>query len=156
MNDWIDRMAENYEPKDKRLQREKDIRLHDASVIKSKAPQFWDSLIERLKSDSARLSEKFSDNTARQCSVTNFAGHWEIRGRKMPARILRMRLDPEGQIVYIDVVEQADRGKENAVGSEQIKITVNGDEELEWVFSGQRYSSASELSRALISEVISQ
>jgi hypothetical protein len=150
MPDWIDKLAE----KDKVLaggrKTQEELRLHKARVISAKAQEFYDALIERLRSDSSKLRETFQDNRSRQCDVVTNGIDWEIRGCKLPWRVINMRLNIAGQIVDIAESKRETRDRVVPDGRDQIKITVNGDEELEFMYRGQTHLTPDSLAQALI------
>jgi len=155
MTDWIDKLAEKdkVQAADRRTQEE--LRLHKAKVISAKASGFYDALIERLQGDSSKLGETFPNDRSRQCDVVKAGLDWEIRGCKLPWRIVNLRLNVAGQIV--DIVESIREARDRVVdaGRDEIRITVNDDEELEFTYRGRKHVTPDSLAQALIQRAIS-
>ena len=153
MTDWIDKLAEKDKAQAEDRRTQEELRLHKAKMISAKAPEFYNALIERLQVDSSKLREKFPNDRSRQCDVVKAALDWEIRGCKLPWRIVNMRLNVAGQIV--DIAETVREARDRVVpdGRDQIKITVNDDEELEFTYRGRRHVTPDSLAEALIQRV---
>lgn len=148
--DWIDKLAEKDKAQAEDRRTQEELRLHKAKVISAKAQDVFDVLIERLQADSSKLRETFPTDRSRQCDVVKAGLDWEIRGCKLPWRIVNMRLNVAGQIV--DIVESIREARDRVVpdGRDQIKITVNDDEELEFAYRGRAHVMPDSLAEALI------
>jgi hypothetical protein len=80
MPDWIDKLKERNKSLAASGQTQEELRLDRAKVIRAKAPELWDSFIERLQTDSSKLKEAFPNNTSCQCTVIETAIGFELRG----------------------------------------------------------------------------
>jgi hypothetical protein len=150
MSDWIDKVEEGDKAQAEKRARQEELRLHKAKVITANAPPWWNSVIEQLQTDSAKLREKFPNETERQCTLIKSASDWELQGCKLPWKILNMQLNVPGQCVDITESKRESRDKVTQVGKTQIKITVNADEELEFRYQASAYLVPAELAQALI------
>lgn len=153
MTDWIDNLAARDQTKAEQNRTQDEIRLLKAKIIEAKAPEFWDALIETLRSDCEKLRKTFPDNTSRQCNLVKSGSDWKLEGSKLPWRILILHFNPKGQSVDIFEGVQESRDLQNRSAPSQIKITVNRDEELEFVYRGRPHMRPASLAQELISYV---
>jgi len=71
MSDWINSMKSKDDDAARQAQNELGLRLHRAEVIRAKAPIFWESLMDSLKSDCIKLAEMFPNDLSRHCRFTS-------------------------------------------------------------------------------------
>lgn len=150
MPDWIDKLAEKDRAQAERRQTQEELRLHNAKVIRAKASEWWDAVIERLQADCSKLRETFPQDQHRQCNLINNGMDWELSGCKLPWKILNLRLNVDGQSV--DIVESIREARDRTapVGRDAIKIGVRSDEWMEFTFKGRAYQTPESLAQALI------
>lgn len=98
MSDWIKKLREHVDEDVKTKQHESEMRLHRATLIRAKAPAFWQSLTERVKADCQKLSEAFRDDLSRQCSFEmNRHDVFQVQGHPNARSVtLRLHLNLEG------------------------------------------------------------
>jgi|CZKY01.1.fsa_nt_gi hypothetical protein len=147
MSDWIDKLAASDRAQAESHKTQDELRLHKAKIIAAKAPEFWNAVIERLGVDSTKLRETFPDDRSRQCSLIKNGMDWELSGCKLPWRILSFRLNVDGQLV--DIVESRKEALDRTVpkGRDQIRITVNSDEDLEFRYRGTTHVTPDSLAQ---------
>jgi hypothetical protein len=153
MPDWIDKLKERRKALAESGQTHEELTLHAANVIRAKAPEFWDSFIERLHADSSKLKEVFPNNISCQCTVVKTAIGCELRGCKLPWRELSMRLNVDEQSVDIDERKREATDRIIPAGHDEIRVTVNDYEELEFTFKGRAHITPGSLAQHLIEYV---
>ena len=147
---WIDDDKAASDEGDNRLRLGIELRLHKAKIVAAKLPGIVNALIEHLRSDCARLLAEFPHRLEKQCSLSQGGPPYILSGCKTPWKVLKMQPNIAG--AYIDISESRleSRGREISVGSEQIRIEVNDEDELELYFRGIRYLMPDALAAALI------
>jgi hypothetical protein len=153
MTDWIDKLKERNRSLAASGQTQEGLGLDRAKVIRAKAPEFWDSFIERLRADSSKLRQAFPNNTSCQCTVIKTAIGCELRGCKLPWRELSMRLNIDDQSVDIDEHKREAQDRIIPAGHGEIRITVNDYEELEFTYKGRAHITPESLAQHLIEYV---
>ncbi|HEY4740044.1 MAG TPA: hypothetical protein VIH76_05570 [Candidatus Acidoferrales bacterium] len=153
MTDWIDKLREKRKALAESGQTQEELALHAARVIRAKAPEFWDSFLERLQTDSCKLKEVFPNNLSCQCTAVKTASGCELRGCKLPWRELRMRLNVDEQSVDIDEHKREAPDRIIPAGYDEIRITVNDYEELEFTYKGRAHITPGSLAQHLIEYV---
>lgn len=151
MTDWIDKLAASDQVKAEQSRTRDELRLHRAKIIEAKAPEFWDAVLEKLRSDCAKLRDTFPDDPSRHCNLTKAGIDWELQGSKLP--ILNMRFNPKGHSVDIFESIKEARDKTAASVRGQIKISVNKDDELEFHYRSKTHIATDSLAQHLISLV---
>ena len=71
---WLDQQVESIKQGDARARHREEVRLHDARVIESQAPQFWDDLIASLEEYAAALNERLSGQIEHRITLTHGKG----------------------------------------------------------------------------------
>lgn len=150
MSDWIDKLNGKRKALAESGQTQEELTLDAAEVIRTKAPEFWDSFIDRLQADSSKLKEVFPNNLSCQCIVVKTAIGCELRGCKLPWLELRMRLNVGEQSVDIDERKREAPDRMVPAGYDEIRITVNDYEELEFIYKGRAHVTPGSLARHLI------
>jgi hypothetical protein len=153
MPDWIDKLKEKRKALAESGQTQEGLTLHAAKLIRAKAPEFWDSFIERLQADSSKLKEVFPHNINCQCTAVKTAIGCELRGCKLPRQELRMRLNVDEQSVDIDEHKKEAPDRIIPAGYDEIRITVNDYEELEFTYKGRAHITPASLAQHLIEYV---
>ena len=153
MTDWIDKLKEKRKALAESGQAQEELRLDRARVIRAKAPEFWNSFIEQLQADSSKLKEVFPNNISCQCTVVKTAIGCELRGCKLPWRELSMRLNVDEQSVDIDERKRETPDRIIPAGYDDIRITVNDYEELEFTYKGRAHVTPRSLAQHLIEYV---
>src|ERR1700684_4513117 len=153
MPDWIDKLKEKRKALGESGQAQEELRLDRARVIRAKAPEFWNSFIEQLQADSSKLKEVFPNNISCQCTVVKTAIGCELRGCKLPWRELSMRLNVDEQSVDIDEPKGEAPDRNIPAGDDDIRITVNDYEELEFTYKGRAHVTPGSLAQHLIEYV---
>jgi hypothetical protein len=150
MPDWIDKLAEKDKAQAEQRQTQEELRLHNAKVIKAKAPEWWDAVIERLQTDCSKLRETFPNDARRQCTLVKNGMDWELSGCKLPWKIFNFRLNVDGQSVDIVESRKEARDRTEPAGRDAIKISIRSDEWMEFTFRGHAYQTPESLAQALI------
>jgi hypothetical protein len=153
MPDWIDKLKEKRKALSDSGQTQEELALHAARVITTKAPEFWNSLIERLQADSTKLKAVFPNNVSCQCTLVKTAIGCELRGCKLPWRELSMRLNVDEQSVDIDERKREAPDRIIPGGYDEITISVNDYEELEFTYKGRAHVTPGSLAQHLIEYV---
>lgn len=153
MTDWIDKLAASEQAKAEQNRTQDELRLHRAKIIEAKAPEFWDAVLEKLRSDCAKLRDTFPDDRSRHCNLIKSGIDWELQGSKLPLGILNMRFNPKGHSVDIFESIKEARDKTAASVRDQIKISVNKDDELEFHYRSKTHIAPDSLAQHLISFV---
>ena len=153
MTDWIDELATRDKAKAEQNRTQDELRLHRAKIIEAKAPEFWDALIEKLSSDCPRLRKMFPDDRNRHCNLVKSGIDWTLQGSKLPWRILILHFNPKGQSVDISEGVQETRDRTTRSEPDQVKISANRDDELEFVYRNKTHTTPASLAQHLISYV---
>jgi len=74
---------------------------------------------------------------------------WTLQGCKIPRKILQMRLNVAGQSVDICEGRKESRDRTASLGSDQIAIKINTEDEIEFYFRGMRYLTPEDLAEGL-------
>lgn len=149
MNDWIDneKAAADAQAEDRKV--DGLLRLHKAKLISAKAPWFWNACLECLHSDSEKLRATFPNEMSKQFALMSDGIVCTIQGCKVPWKILQMQLNVVGQSVDISEGRKESRNKTIPVGSDQIAIKINTEDEIEFYFRGVRYLAPNDLAAGL-------
>jgi hypothetical protein len=147
---WIDDDKSAEDERDNRRKINDELRLHKARLLAAKAPKFLSVLFECLRTDCADLFSKFSGNLEKQCSYCTDTYTHSIQGCKLPWKVLKMQPNIQGHCIDLAEGRRESRDREVPVGPDQIRITVNQEDELELYFRGVRYLTPDALSEALI------
>ncbi len=153
MTDWIDRLAESAQKQAAGRRTQEELRLHKIKIINAKAPEFWDTVLEKLRTDSAKLRDSFPNDRSRQCDLIKAGIDWQIQGCKLPFHILNMHLNVDGHCIDIDESVRESRDRVVKSAHDQISIAVNSDEELEFRYRGRVHTTPDSLAQHLISYV---
>ena len=154
MTHWIDKLVANDQAKTEQHRTQDELRLHRAKIIEAKTPAFWDAVLRQLGSDCAKLRDSCPDDSSRHCNLFKSGIDWELQSSKLPWRILNMRLNAKGQSV--DIVESIKEARDTPATpapSEQIKISVNSDDELQFQYRGRLHTTPDSLAEYLIRHV---
>jgi hypothetical protein len=147
---WVDDDQTADDDGDNRKKIEGELRLYKARLIAAKAPGFLSALFERLRIDCAGLLLKFSRKLEKQCSYSTDSYTHTVQGCKLPWTVLKMRPNIPGHCIDLVESRRESRDREVSVQSDQIRIIVNEDDELEFYFRGGRYLTPDALSEGLI------
>jgi hypothetical protein len=153
MSDWIDheKAAEIAQSENRKIKDQ--LRLHNAQLIQARTPGFFGSVIECVRTASSKLRSTFPDDLSKQCSLSNTGNVWTVQGCKVPWKILQLQLNLAGQCVDIAEGSKESRDRTVAVGSDQISIRVNDEDDVEFYFHGIRHLTPEHLAESLIKYV---
>jgi hypothetical protein len=147
---WIDDDKAASDDGDDRRRIEIELRLHKAKLVAAKAPRLLNLTVEQLKSDCAELPVKFRGKLEKQCAFSSDGYTHKLSGCKVPWKVLNMNFNIPGHCVEISESRVESRGREVRAGTDQIRIAVNEEDELELHFRGSRYLTPEALSEGLI------
>lgn len=153
MPDWIDKLKGGDDKRADDQRRNEELRLHNAKVIRAKAPKFWNAVIEQIKADSEKLRVAFPHDISRHCDLIQSGDSYRLQGKKLPIQIIEMSLNLDGQCVDILEGTKSDRYTNANVLSQQgaMSITVwQGGEDLQFYWNGVYYSEPELLAERLI------
>jgi hypothetical protein len=153
VTDWIDKLAASDQPKAEQNRTQDELQLHKAKIIEAKAPEFWEALIETVRNDCEKLRKMFPDDRSRHCNLVKSGIDWTLHGSKLPWRILILQFNPKGQSVDISEGVQETRDRITRSAPDQIKISANRDDELEFVYRNRAHTTPASLAQHLISYV---
>lgn len=153
MGDWIDDLEARATKEAAERTRQEEIRLHNARLIRAKAPGFFNLLLQRIKSDCERLREKFPNDSRYHPFVNEERpSGFSLNGSKMPRRILGFDLNVDAH--RIDVCERVKHSREDQPfprALAPIDITVGNEDELKLTFRGNTHDTPESLAHQLIS-----
>lgn len=156
VSDWIDKLKKSEQSQLSEKNRQEEMRLHKAKIVRAKAPTFWDALKERVEADCNKLRAEFPADNHRNCFVTGvLPGRFTIKGGGLPQRILDLELSLDGLCIGTFESEMRDRSQPavQTKGNGEIGIEVGDDEELQFRFNGKLHKDIESLSEHLVSYV---
>ena len=86
MADWIDRRKKVEQERDRTHQRQQDILLHKADVLRAKLPLFVQILKDSIKRDAKKLTAQFPDNRRRRCNLEERGEYAFLVGTRVPRK----------------------------------------------------------------------
>jgi len=156
MENWIDRLKQQEAGRDEHTSRQIEIRLHNAKIIKAKAPVLWAATIECIRADCSALRESFPDKRERYCHLdpNGADGVVIVNEGSLPRLQLSVKLNLDGQCVDLIEAVEYDRFQPASINKRgQIEITVNDLEELAFRYNGKAHTTPASLAQALVSRV---
>jgi hypothetical protein len=155
MPDWIDKLKSDDETKTKASQQQSELRLRNDRVIAAKAPEFWDSLIKRIKADAAKLNDTFPADASKQCDVIERGHAYILQNRTLPFSILVLSVNfPASQIDVRTGTKSSSEQPANMQSDAPIRFTLDSHDELQLEWLGTKYSDMTLLSEQLIIRVL--
>jgi len=149
MTNWIDNLRNNVQEKVKTKQRQEELQLYKAQIIKGKLPVFWRDLEECVAAYCIELREKIPDNKECHCTKHPIANGFMLVNDAYSLRKLSVRLDAGAQ--FIEVLEEvSEKPRYSPTGESGIKVSITNDDRLVLQWKGQNYFTPEELSEALV------
>ncbi len=159
MTDWIDKQKASDDQKEDAVQRQSEVRLHDAQIVRAKAPLSWRALLESLNVYTQKLRDVYPHDSSRQCTVTSSAASCTLRSQKLPFQILDLTLNLPG--LCIDGLWQVQEGRvphnhshPSQVGTEdRISLSLDSQDEVTFLWEGRTFANPTEFAERLIKRV---
>ena len=156
MTDWIDNLKKTERDESDAARKKEDLRLHDAAMIRAKAPEFWKTTIHFIHRDCTKLAEQFPGDRNLHCHVignpTN--GIRCFSGGPLPNQVIDIDLNLDGQCLEIQEGTRVDRGDDfDEERSYQAEFSVGQEEQLIISFKGKFYESADSFAGSVIRHV---
>ncbi|MGA2852160.1 MAG: hypothetical protein ABSE46_24405, partial [Terracidiphilus sp.] len=101
MSSWVDDLKQQDAHRQEVAANSNAIRLHNAGVVRAKAPDLWTLLIAQIETDLKRLRETFPDDLSRQGDLISRGGAYILQGKKLPISIMRLTLNLDGNCINI-------------------------------------------------------
>jgi hypothetical protein len=152
MSDWISKLKSSDDEARKKEQREIDLRLHRAAVAKAKAPFFWSSLLDCLKSDCTKLAEVFPDDVSRQCSFgAQGENGFVLTGHAAHRKLLRLTLNLNAMTLDEEIFSDGDTQRQSQRSS--FKLDVDSNDEFKLSQGVDLFTSPASFAETLIKRV---
>jgi hypothetical protein len=155
MDELIESLKQQDELSRQKLDAQNRIRLHDATIIRAKATDFWDIVYEHIQRLCGEMREAFPSNADRQLFVQAIPSGFFLNASCLPRRILSAQLDIDGQRVKLsERIKHSFDDNPQPERRPAIGIKVWSDDELRFTFIGKPYDDPTALARALVSYVL--
>jgi len=151
----MDELIESLKQQDERTalvrETENRIGLHNAEIIRAKAPDFWNLVTERLRALCPELIQTFPTNYSRHAFMESLPNGFFLNGGGLPRRILSAQLDINGQRVRLAVrLKNCIEDQPTPQTLPSIDIKVGSDDGLRFTFMGKAHDDPQDLARSLL------
>jgi hypothetical protein len=155
MGGYIDECRSNQDAETVNERRREEIRLHDVSVIKAKAPVFWQIAMEEIRVECEKLKATFSGETKFDCQLQAEGNSFELWSGGFPSAIICAVMDMEGSIIHVWKGSQSSTLGPKPLGlPEEIRIMVVKNKDLRFMTNANKdISSVVEFAQYFVSEV---
>ncbi len=132
-------------------ERHEELRLHEAQIIRAKAPVFWDSVVQHLREDTNKLRDRFQHNSRYHCNVSPSANGVTISGKTFPRKILQLKLNVLGLCVELREDTQLSQFEAETIHKRDvIDIKVEEQGQVGFQFKGKVFDYPHSLSEELV------
>jgi hypothetical protein len=153
MSQFIENLKRATQAQTETLQRQAALRLHNADVLRAKAPIFWDATKTILRTECGEMQRNFP-NDPRYNPFVNEQMGFTLNGKKMPRKILMVDLNLDGQCLTVSEATKYSLIEQPIFDYiAPISIAVGSEEELVFTFRGRPLDTPESLAEAMISYV---
>lgn len=154
MDELVESLKRSDALADQQAEIQNRIRLHDAGIIHSKAPDFWSLVITHVNTLCQELMTAFPQNVKRHLFLQSIPDGFMLNGGGLPKRILAAQLDLNGQRVRLsERIKYSIEEQPSPQPTSSINISVAPDDELRFNYMGTPYPDPHSLARAFVTHV---
>jgi hypothetical protein len=151
MCDWIDDLKKQDAEQQEASANSNAMRLHDAGVVRAKAPDLWTLLIAQIDADFKELREAFPNDLSRQGELTRRGDSYIIRGRKLPISVMKLTLNLAGSCINISqALKQEFVDRPTLMPLKPIDFVVTKDEDVVFFWKDWTYTDPTELAEKFV------
>ena len=151
MRSWIDDLKRQDVEQQVAFANSNALRLHDAGVVRAKAPDLWKLLITQIEADFKGLKEAFPNDLGRQGELIQRGDSYIIRGRKLPISIMKLSLNLNGSCIKISqATKQEFADHPTLMPSKPIDFKVLDDEDVVFFWKNWMYADPTALAETLV------
>ena len=127
------------------------IRLHNAGVVRAKAPDLWTLLIAEIDTILTQLREAFPSDLSRHGDLTSGGDSFTIQGKKLPISIMKLTLNLGGTCINVHQALKRDFGEHpKLMPNKPIDFIVTRYEDVVFFWKDRTYTDPAALAEQLI------
>jgi hypothetical protein len=151
MSSWVDDLKQQAVRQEDIAANSNAIRLHNARMVRAKAPDLWTVLIAQIDSDLKRLMETFPNDIGRQGDLIRRGNSYVLQGKKLPISVIKLTLNLDGSCIDIAQAQKQDFAEHQALmPSKPIDFVVTKDEDVTFFWKNWSYADPALLSEQLV------
>lgn len=151
---WIDQKAEEYKKREQELQRERDWRLYESSVIESKWLDVKDGLETVVRDSIAEWNIAFPQNDTKIDGVfKNVIRGFKIHKTHYPAGTVTVSFEPVSREIRCDIVKVCMVGAGDYTSSRKFYMHLAKDDSIYITDDRNAHLSANDVARIIIESI---
>ncbi|MGD0736166.1 MAG: hypothetical protein ABR976_13510 [Terracidiphilus sp.] len=151
MSNWIDDLKEQDVQHQEHLSSMNAIRLHNANVVRAKAPALWSLLIIQIEAYLEQLRASFPHDMTRQADLIKRGDSYTLQGKKLPLSVMKLTLNLDGSCINISQgIKHEFADRPTLTPSKPIDFKVTNDEDVVFFWKDWNYADPSLIAEQLV------
>jgi hypothetical protein len=151
MSSWVDDLKRQDVERQEAAANSDAIRLHNAKMIRAKAPALWSLLIVKIETDLKKLREAFPQDMTRHADLIKRGETYTLQGKRLPITVMELSLNLDGSCINISQAVKHEFAEEPILTpSKPIDFKVTADEEVIFFWKNWDYSDPGLVAEQLI------